>query len=178
VTRTLFQNAAVLDVEAGTLVADRAVLVEDDRILEVGATTEVTSTGVDHPIDVHGRVLMPGLVDCHVHVTAATADLGEIAEWSPFYLATRAATIMRDMLQRGFTTVRDAAGGDFGLARAVEENLIEGPRLIFGGRALSQTGGHGDARGRGRSALEPGYSYTQMSSICDGVAEVRRAVRE
>src|SRR5919202_4518072 len=82
------------------------------------------------------------------------------------------------MLFRGFTTVRDAAGGDFGLARAVDEGLMVGPRLVFGGRALSQTGGHGDSRSRGRTALEAGYSYTAASVVCDGVPEVRRAVRE
>jgi imidazolonepropionase-like amidohydrolase len=82
------------------------------------------------------------------------------------------------MLQRGFTTVRDAAGADFGLARAVQEGLVDGPRLIFGGRGLSQTGGHGDGRSSGRTAQEAGYSYTTGNVVCDGVPEVRRTVRE
>jgi imidazolonepropionase-like amidohydrolase len=111
-------------------------------------------------------------------VTAATANLGKIEEWSPFYLGARASEIMRGMLERGFTTVRDAAGADFGLARAVEEGLIEGPRLIHGGRGLSQTGGHADSRGSGRTALEPGFSYSASGVVCDGVSEVRRTVRE
>src|SRR5437762_7697158 len=84
--------------------------------------------GADRTIDLRGRVLMPGLIDCHVHVTAATANFAEIEEWSPLYLAARAAKIMAGMLQRGFTTVRDAAGADFGLARAVQEGLVDGPR--------------------------------------------------
>jgi imidazolonepropionase-like amidohydrolase len=178
VTRIAITNATVLDPETGTLHPDQAVLVEDDRIVEVCDVRDQKTTILDRAIDVRGRVVMPGLIDCHVHVTAASANLGEQGEWSPFYVAARASVIMRDMLQRGFTTVRDAAGGDFGLARAVEEGVIEGPRLIFGGRALSQTGGHGDDRGRGRTALEPGYAATSMSVICDGVADVRRAVRE
>ena len=176
--RILFQNASILDAEAERLVPDQAVLVVDDRIAEVGPTHELHTNSVDRVVDVHGGVLMPGLIDCHVHVTAATADLSQQSEWSPFYLAGRAGEIMRGMLERGFTTVRDAAGGDFGLARAVEEAVLDGPRLVFGGRALSQTGGHGDGRSRGRTALEPGYSFTTMSVVCDGVAEVRRAVRE
>jgi imidazolonepropionase-like amidohydrolase len=175
VTRTLFRNASVLDPEAATLTPDQSVLVEDDRIVEIRSGGAIQA---DRFIDARGRVLMPGLIDCHVHVLAAHADLAEIAEWSPFYLGARAAGIMRDMLQRGFTTVRDAAGADFGLARAVNEGLLDGPRLIFGGRALSQTGGHGDGRSRGRTAMEAGYSYTTMSVVCDGVEEVRRAVRE
>jgi imidazolonepropionase-like amidohydrolase len=175
VTRLLFQNASVLDAERGTLLADRSVLVEDGRIVDVESKH---ASSVDRTIDVRGQVLMPGLIDCHVHVTAATANFSEIEEWSPLYLGARASQIMRGMLERGFTTVRDAAGADFGLARAVEEGVIDGPRLIFGGHGLSQTGGHGDARSSGRTAMEPGYSYTAGNVVCDGVAEVQRAVRE
>jgi imidazolonepropionase-like amidohydrolase len=153
------------------------VLVEDERILEVGDSAQVRSSE-GRVVDLRGRTLMPGLIDCHVHVTAASADIARQSEWSPMYLAARAAEIMSGMLQRGFTTVRDAAGGDFGLALAVEEGLFAGPRLIFGGRALSQTGGHADGRSRGRTALEPGYSYTDLGTICDGVDQVRQAARE
>jgi imidazolonepropionase-like amidohydrolase len=176
VTRIVLSNAAVLDSDRGELSDAQTVVVEDDCIVDVGP--DAAATGADRSIDARGRVVMPGLIDCHVHVTAASANLGEQGQWSPFYLAARASVIMRGMLERGFTTVRDAAGGDFGLARAVDEGVIEGPRLIFGGRALSQTGGHGDDRGRGRTALEAGYAYSAMSTICDGVPEVRRAVRE
>ena len=175
--RIRFENAAVLDAERGTLVPDRSVLIDSSQIAQIGPSSEVHS-GVDRTIDVRGRVLMPGLIDCHVHVTAATANFAEIEEWSPFYLAARSAKIMGGMLQRGFTTVRDAAGADFGLARAVQEGLVDGPRLIFGGRGLSQTGGHGDGRSSGRTAQEAGYSYTTGNVVCDGVPEVRRTVRE
>ncbi len=175
--RIRLNNASVLDAERGTLVPDRSVLVEDGRIAEIGASSEVHNA-VDRTIDVRGKVLMPGLIDCHVHVTAATANFAEIEEWSPFYLAARSAKIMGGMLQRGFTTVRDAAGADFGLARAVQEGLVDGPRLIFGGRGLSQTGGHGDGRSSGRTAQEAGYSYTTGNVVCDGVPQVRRTVRE
>lgn len=173
---TLFTNAAVLDVAAGRLATGQSVLVDGERIASVGS--QVAPPENARTVDLQGKTLMPGLIDCHVHVTAATADLAQIGDWSPMYLAGQAAAIMRDMLQRGFTTVRDAAGADFGLARAVAEGLMDGPRLIHGGHALSQTGGHGDARPMGRTALEPGYSYTAMSTICDGVAAVRQAVRE
>ena len=173
----LFRNASVLDTEQATLVPDQSVLVDGERIVQVGASGEVAATDA-RSIDLRGRVLMPGLIDCHVHVTAATANFAEVEEWSPLYLAARASAIMRGMLQRGFTTVRDAAGADFGLARAVDEGLVDGPRLIFGGRGLSQTGGHGDGRSSGRTAVEPGYSYTAGTVVCDGVPDVRRTVRE
>ena len=173
---TLFTNAAVLNAERGQLTVDQSVLVRDERIAEVGPN--VAAPRDARVVDLQGKTLMPGLIDCHVHVTAATAHLAQITEWSPIYLAAHASGIAKDMLQRGFTTVRDAGGADFGFARAIDEGLFEGPRIIFGGRALSQTGGHGDVRSSGRTALEPGYSYTALGAICDGVPAVRQAVRE
>src|SRR4029077_3422612 len=129
-------------------------------------------------LDVRGMFVMPGLIDCHVHVTAVTADLAAMASWPPSYVTARATHVLADMLQRGFTTVRDVAGADFGLASAIEEGYLAGPRLIFGGKALSQTGGHGDWRRPGQSAYDACYCCAGVSVICDGVAEVRRAARD
>ena len=98
---------------------------------------------------------MPGLVDAHVHVTAVAANLSAMAEWSPYYVAARAGEVLRGMLSRGFTTVRDVGGADFGIAEAVDEGYLDGPRVIFGGKALSQTGGHADIRSRGRIVKDP-----------------------
>ncbi len=84
--------------------------------------------------------LLPGLIDAHVHVTAVTADLARLAEWPPAYVTARAARVLEGMLRRGFTTVRDVGGADDGLAQALEEGYLEGPRLLFAGKALSQTG--------------------------------------
>jgi imidazolonepropionase-like amidohydrolase len=86
---------------------------------------------------------------------------------------------MRDMLRRGFTTVRDAGGADYGLADAVAEGLFEGPRLLFSGHALSQTGGHGDMRQRGEDRVDFCPACVgRAGRICDGVDEVRRAARD
>src|SRR5438067_2456206 len=123
--RTLFTNASILEPERGALVPDQAVLVEDERIVEVGDGVQIKTSDARH-IDVRGRTLMPGLIDCHIHALAASADLFIADEWSPMYLAAHARGILEGMLQRGFTTVRDAAGADFGLARAVEEGLFAG----------------------------------------------------
>ena len=121
---------------------------------------------------------MPGLIDAHVHVTAVTADLAALEGWSPAYVTAQAAGVLRGMLDRGFTTVRDVAGADFGLAAAVEEGLLPGPRLLFGGKALSQTGGHGDLRPAGRVALDQHPCCPTLTVVADGVPEVRRAARE
>src|SRR2546423_1572132 len=174
--RLLFQNASVLDAERGELIPDRYVLVEGERILEVGGPA-VRANDADR-IALKGMPLMPGLIDAHVHVTAVTADLSAMAEWSPTYVTARTAHVLRGMLSRGFTTVRDVAGADYGLAAAIDEGYLEGPRLIFGGKALTQTGGHGDWRSRGRTAYDGSACCPGLGTICDGVPEVRRAVRE
>ena len=173
----MLRNAAVLDPEAGALAEGRAVVVEDGQVVEVGATAAVRA-GEATVLDARGMTVMPGLIDAHVHVNAATADLGALEEWSPAYVTAHAARILRGMLERGFTTVRDVAGADHGIAAAVAEGLLPGPRVVFGGKALSQTGGHGDARGPGRSVLDQHPCCPSLTVVADGVAEVRRAARE
>jgi imidazolonepropionase-like amidohydrolase len=175
--RILLRNAAILDPEAGDLVEGQAVVVDDGRVAETGPTGAVRA-GDALAVDARGMTVLPGLIDCHVHVTASTADLAALEEWSPAYVTARAAGILRGMLDRGFTTVRDVAGADHGLAAAVQEGLLAGPRVVFGGRALSQTGGHGDPRPPGRAALDQHPCRPGMTVVADGVPEVRRAARE
>jgi hypothetical protein len=95
-------------------------------------------------IDLAGRTLMPGLIDAHVHAVLTTMDLAALEKKPVTLVANEARLVLEGMLRRGFTTVRDAGGADWGLAQAVERGLIRGPRLFFSGRVLSQTGGHGD----------------------------------
>jgi imidazolonepropionase-like amidohydrolase len=172
----LFKNAAVLDTVAGRLRPAQDVLVVDDRIEEVSDGPLTFSNA--RVIDVAGRVLMPGLCDGHVHVTALTADFAALERLAPSYVAAHAARILSSMLLRGFTTVRDAGGADHGLARALNERLIAGPRLLYCGKALSQTGGHGDMRTPGEHHLAQCPCCCGLGRICDGVAEMRRACRD
>jgi imidazolonepropionase-like amidohydrolase len=174
--RYLFRNAKILDAERGDYLAESSVLVEGERIVEVGEADVQASDA--QSFDLHGMTLMPGLIDAHVHVTAVTADLAAMTEWSPAYVTARAAHVLAGMLQRGFTTVRDVGGADYGLAQAIAEGYLEGPRLIFGGKALSQTGGHGDVRGPGRQAYGLCHCCAGLGAICDGVDAVRKAARE
>jgi imidazolonepropionase-like amidohydrolase len=171
----IISNARVLDVDAGTYLDNRFVEIRNGRIASIGDSRPRIDA---EELDIGGRTLMPGLCDAHVHVTAVTADLGAVNHMSPFYVAQHARKIMEDMLLRGFTTVRDAGGADFGLARAVEEGLIKGPRLLFCGHSLSQTGGHGDIRGPGDMHFNECLCCAGLSAICDGVAEMRKACRE
>ncbi len=172
---TLFRNALILDVVAGSVLSEHDVLVSDGRIRKISETPIKTADA--RVIDVGGRVLMPGLCDAHVHAVSATSSFLELQGWSPFYTASRMMGVLEGMLLRGFTTVRDAGGADWGVAAAVEEGHVVGPRILYCGKALSQTGGHGDMRGPGEN-FEQCLCCPGLGRICDGVTEVRRAVRD
>lgn len=174
-TDLLLTNARVLDVRAGELRQASQILIKDGKIAAIGA--ELPAGDAD-TIDVGGKVVMPGLCEMHVHVTAATADLSAIRHWSPAYVTAHAAKILEGMLMRGFTTVRDGGGADWGLAKAVDEDLIAGPRIFFCGHALSQTGGHGDMRSSGDDGVGYGWLTPGLGWVCDGVSALRRACRE
>jgi imidazolonepropionase-like amidohydrolase len=173
----LLTNARIVDGSAPEPTAPLQVLVEGERIREVGPDIKTNSA---ETIDLRGRTLMPGLIDCHVHTIAVLADLGRNAMLPDSLVTARATRILRDMVMRGFTTVRDVGGADFGLKTAIEEGHFVGPRLVICGKALSQTGGHCDFRGRfvDRPAPTTGFRLGALGRLCDGVAEVRRAARE
>lgn len=175
-SRTLLKNASILDVDAGTLLGERDVLISDGKIAEIGDPKLAVADA--QVIDVKGKVLMPGLCDAHVHVIVPINSFLQLTKWSPFYTALRAMPVLEGMLMRGFTTVRDAGGADFGLARAVEEKLIPSPRILYSGKAISQTGGHGDMRGAGESAFDCHYYVPSLGRIADGVDAVRLAARD
>src|SRR5437660_1853894 len=173
----LLRNASIV---AGASAEPRPatnILIEGEVFREIGEGAG--AAGAD-AIDLAGKVVMPGLIDCHVHVVATLVNLAQNSLLPDSLVAARASLILRDMLMRGFTSVRDVAGADIGLKLALEEGAILGPRLFICGKALSQTGGHGDLRGR-FDAREARYFERRLGAlgrICDGVAEVRRAARE
>jgi len=173
---TILRNASVLDPGQGELAEGQSVAVEDGRIADVG--TGLTGPDDALVIDVAGRTVMPGLIDAHTHPAIVDADVFAMAEWSPTYVAARAGRALEGMLLRGFTTIRDVGAGEHGLARAVDEGYFTGPRMRFGGKQLSQTGGAGDWRAPSRRVYDDNYYAPAIGVICDGVPEVRRAVRE
>ncbi|HXW19048.1 MAG TPA: amidohydrolase family protein [Roseiarcus sp.] len=176
-TSYLFTGGRVLDPRRAELLEGVDVLVEGKRIKEVSDRPIVA--GSAERIDLAGKALMPGLIDCHVHVVAALVDLAANALSPSSLAALRAGRILRQLLMRGFTTVRDAGGADHGLVRAIDEGLVDGPRLIISGKALSQTGGHGDFRARSN---DRDMSFSErvgaMCRLVDGVDGVRKAARE
>jgi imidazolonepropionase-like amidohydrolase len=125
---------------------------------------------------------MPGLIDAHVHAYIAGLNLTRVSQSPVGYLAHFAARFLQACLNRGFTTVRDVGGGDLALALAIRDGLLQGvPRLFYGGRVITQTGGHGDFR-PGDHALDlccgcPSHKDV-LATVADGADQVRRAVRE
>lgn len=129
-------------------------------------------------VDLAGATLLPGLIDCHVHVLAHSLDLVANAVTPDSLMALRAAEAMGTLLRAGFTTVRDLGGADLGLVRGVEEGLIDGPNLVICGKGLSMTGGHYDLRARTdirRDTLAARLGSLGM--VVDGVENVRLACR-
>jgi imidazolonepropionase-like amidohydrolase len=178
VPNIILRNATLIDGESAEARPGTDVLVEAGIIREV-ADRPLAASGAQ-VVDLGGRALMPGLIDCHVHVIAASANLGQNAAMPNSLVAAHAARIMEGMLARGFTSVRDAGGADHGLVLAQEAGLIRGPRLFISGKALTQTGGHADYRGRfdRRQAETYPDRLGALGRVADGVSEVRRAARE
>lgn len=175
-TSYLFTGGKLLDPVEGILKDGLDVLVKGDRIADIGSG--ITPPEGTQTIALDGRTLMPGLIDCHVHVVAETLDLwGNMI--APASLgALRAARVMNEALSRGFTTLRDLGGADIGLVRGVEDGLIDGPRLVICGKGLTTTGGHADLRQR--TDDRPGLFSDRVGSmglIVDGVDNVRAACR-
>jgi imidazolonepropionase-like amidohydrolase len=175
----IFANAGVLDGTSRERREDYYVLVEGKHIREV--SDRPIGSAAAETIDLEGCTLMPGLIDAHVHALAVDVPLDRLPDRPVTLMTLQAARILEGMLQRGFTTIRDAAGADGGLAEAVEDGLVRGPRIFPSGMALSQTGGHGDVRPRTQS-VETCACCTggglAGSRIADGVAECRRAARD
>ena len=177
----LFQAANVLDVASLQFKTGQDVWVENGLIKSVGPhQPDVFIASDTKVVKAEGKTLMPGLIDCHVHVIAAHLNLNITANQPNVFATLRALPIMKGMLMRGFTTVRDAGGGDWNLAEATRTDMTIGPRIFASGRALSQTGGHGDGRPRS-DVIEPCSCSSRVGTLArvvDGVDNVRLAVRE
>ncbi|MGA9985518.1 MAG: amidohydrolase family protein, partial [Acidobacteriaceae bacterium] len=117
--QTLLRNATIVDATAPEPRGGN-VLIEDGVIRDVNAGTP---TGDCDVIDVAGRTVMPGLVDCHVHVVASMMDLAANAQLPVATAVLRSVPILKGMLERGFTTVRDLGGAPYALAEAIAQGL-------------------------------------------------------
>jgi imidazolonepropionase-like amidohydrolase len=176
-----FTNVRVFDGEGAGLVAG-TVVVDGVTIASVGQAAPPAGAEV---IDGGGRVLMPGLIDAHIHAYAMDVNLQKVQAAPMSLLAHWAGHVLGRMLDRGFTSVRDTGGADYGLHLAIERGLIRGPRLFYCEKALSQTGGHADWRHPHHH--DAGIDHlvacgcgvvNALAYVVDGVDKVRQAVRE
>lgn len=172
-TRTLLSNARIFD-GTGAPMADGDVVLEGDRILEVGSGLDG-----DQALDLGGRALLPGFFDCHTHVAVSNVDLFGILQ-KPFSLHFyEAAHNLQATLDAGITSIRDAGGADLGIKTAVEKGLIEGPHMQISLVMLSQTGGHGDGWLPSGQHIRLFTQHPGLpSSIVDGPDQIRQKVRE
>jgi imidazolonepropionase-like amidohydrolase len=176
----VIRDAALLDPVAGEVRPGASLRVEGERIVEVAEDGRRVAGDGLRVVDAGGRTLMPGLIDAHVHAAITTMDLAAMGRRPATLVAIEARAILERMLRRGFTTVRDAAGLDAGLATALERGLISGPRVFRSGRCLSQTGGHGDhsAPAEHPELCACRVRSSSFSHVADGVDAVRKAARE
>ena len=173
-----FKNFEMLDPDAGELRGGHELVVEGDSLREV--SDKPIKLAKADVIDCGGRTLMPGLIDSHVHVVLSEVVIRNLESVPLTLMTARAAELMRKMLDRGFTSVRDTGGADWGLKEATEKGLLPGPRLFIAGRAIGPTGGHSDSRRRTDFGVrcQCCNALSFAMGIADGAAEVRRAVRE
>jgi imidazolonepropionase-like amidohydrolase len=176
-SNTLFVNARLVLDGFAELQKPGYVLVSGNCIRAVSAVPIACADAT--VIDVAGKTLMPGLIDAHAHITGLSLSPKNIA-YPASQIALAAENYLRHSLMDGFTSLREAGGADYSIARLVADGTIAGPRIFYSGKALTQTGGGADFR-TPTEVIDPcGHisPFSVMSVIVDGVDEVRKAARE
>ncbi|MDP2539831.1 amidohydrolase family protein, partial [Helicobacter sp. faydin-H76] len=175
----LIKNATVFD-GYDQLPGSQDVLIKDNKISKVGPNLKADEK--TKIIDAKGKFLMPGLSDAHWHTVFAAATFDDFNMPDQGLVLANAIQETKRTVLRGFTTVRDVAGGVFGIKKAIDEKIITGPRIFPSGAFVSQTSGHGDMR----EITDPPSRYGGVQSVmekagdfvlADGVDEVLTAVR-
>lgn len=175
----LIKNVRIFDGNHAELTPPSDLLIENDTISKISTAPLAAPDGFTTTIlDGSGKVLIPGLIDAHWHTIGG--DSGE-ADLGYNYLV--AGVGAKETLLRGFTTVRDLAGPSFGLKKAIDQELIEGPRIYPSGAFITQTGGHGDFRKATDlhprfGGNTPAFELQGFSILADGRDQVLAAVRE
>jgi len=175
VRRVAIRAAHLVDPASGQRTDDAVVLVEGERVVQVGSGLAIPA-GVE-TIDLGRSTILPGLIDVHTHLTTESDEYySDTFRRSPIDAAVRAPTHAKRTLEAGFTTVRDVGAAEYvdvALRNAIDEGVVPGPRMAVATLALSATGGHGDLNG-----FSPYLHFQTFSGVADGPDELRKKVRE
>src|SRR6058998_1462391 len=174
----LVRAGRLIAVRTGTVLTNQAILIEGDRIKEVGPADAVAGHAPRDArvIDLRNATVLPGLIDCHTHITSDPDDYyKQLFRMSPIDEAVRAHIYAKRTLDAGFTTVRNVGAGEFidvALRNAINEGAIRGPRMLVSTMPLSATGGHGDVNG-----MSPYLRFEGFTGIANGVDQIREKIR-
>lgn len=174
----LIKGGTLIDCTGAAPLRNASVLIDGDKIVAIGPAASVQVTTLDVEVfDATGKTIMPGMIDCHVHITGDgnPSILRSMKELVP-HRAIKAAQNARKSIESGFTALRDAGASsliDVALRQAIDEGLVPGPRMKVSGRALSITGGHGDSQ----NGWPPEIVFANRY-VVDSPDEARRAARE
>lgn len=179
----IFNNANIIDPVTGNVILNCSVRISGGIIKSVSNDEEAfvyLPSSDEITVDLKGKYLCPGLIDNHVHISAVpgSKNLGDIYSLDPTVGLLRQGYVTQAMLRRGFTSVRDCGGASLALKEAINDGVIQGPRLFIAGHALTQTGGHGDTRGPHNHEDCCGGTVMALGRLCDGVPECIKAARE
>src|SRR5579859_195001 len=171
-------NGTLIDGSGNEPQSGVTLLVEGERIRRLGRDVAIPRDAT--VIDAQGGSILPGLIDCHVHLAMEYPNVAQYLITPPSLRLLETIPRMRATLNAGVTTVRDAAGAPAGLKHAVERGIVTGPRMQVAISMISQTGGHGD--GYYPCCIDMGLFgirfYDVPPGVSNGVEEVRKATRE
>jgi imidazolonepropionase-like amidohydrolase len=173
--RLAIKAGRLLDTRTGAVVNNAFILIEDDKISAVGPNVTVPASY--EVIDLKDKFVLPGLIDCHTHVTGQPENFYEdLFRKSPIDTAVTAHIYARRTLEAGFTTIRDVGASEYidvALRNAINAGKLPGPRMQVATLALSATGGHGDLNG-----FSPYLRFNGLDRVADGPDELRKLIRQ
>ncbi len=170
---------ALLDPATGETTPDAVILIDNGRVTKAGPRASVQVPRDAESVDASDLTVLPGLIDCHVHLTSLGEGLDFTRELTtpPTFELMRAVRAARRTLEAGFTSVRDAAGSPAGIRMAIDAGYFPGPRMFVTVSALSQTGGHTDSHFMCGADLDIPLP-DRPHQVVDGVEPMRQRVRE
>ncbi|PNP59811.1 hypothetical protein THARTR1_00690 [Trichoderma harzianum] len=178
----IFTNAKLVDPVQAQVTDNVTIKTVGGKIVsvETNNSTSPTITDGEIVVDLNGKHICPGLIDCHVHIAVVPgeANLSAYQSMTERISLIRQPWVLKPMIERGFTSVRDCGGASLAMKEAVEEGICVGPRLFIAGYALSQTGGHGDMRSSHDQSPCSCGTVSGISRIVDGPSECFRVARD